>query len=130
MDPMHRALTTSIAAGAAALLIFAAAPSVAVAENAAPAGKKKVIKVETPATDALSYEGMPKKLKAGTYVFKYTNNSTMGHDLKVGKKKTPIIGTGETTKVKVKLTKGKVKYKCTVSGHAQAGMKGKIKVTG
>ncbi|MCH9718454.1 MAG: hypothetical protein K0U60_01115 [Actinomycetia bacterium] len=126
---MHRALTTSIAAGAAALLIFAAAPSVAIAESAAPAGKKKVIKVVTPATDALSYEGMPKKLKAGTYVFKYTNNSTMGHDLKVGKKKTPIITSG-TTKIKVKLTKGKVKYKCTVSGHAQAGMKGKITVTG
>lgn len=127
---MHRGLAMSVATGSAALLIFAAAPSVAVAENAAPAGKKKVIKVVTPATDAFSYEGMPKKLKAGNYVFKYTNNSTMSHDLKVGKKKTPIIGPGATAKVKVKLTKGKVKYKCTVGGHAQAGMKGKIKVTG
>ena len=126
---MRRPFMMSIAAGSAGLLIFATAPSIAVAESAAPAGKKKVIKVVTPATDAFSYEGMPKKLKAGKYVFKYTNNSTMGHDLKVGKKKTPIITSG-TTKVKVKLTKGNVKYKCTVSGHAQAGMKGKIKVTG
>ena len=126
---MRRPFMMSIAAGSAGLLIFATAPSIAVAESAAPAGKKKVIKVVTPATSSLSYEGMPKKLKAGTYVFKYTNNSTMGHDLKVGNKKTPIITSG-TTKVKVKLTKGKVKYKCTVSGHAQAGMKGKIKVTG
>jgi len=108
----------SIAAGSAGLLIFATAPSIAVAESAAPAGKKKVIKVVTPATDAFSYEGMPKKLKAGKYVFKYTNNSTMGHDLKVGKKKTPIIGPDETTKVKVKLTKGQVKYKCTVGSRA------------
>ncbi len=107
------------AAVAAAATIIAAAPAMA-----AP----KTINVSTSKTDTFKFKGMPATLTAGTYVFAYTNNSGIGHDLKVGTVKTPVFSKGTKT-VKVTLKKGtRVKYLCTVPGHAQAGMKGTITV--
>ncbi len=108
------------AAVTAAATIIAAAPAMAAAA--------KTIKVSTPRTDMFKFKGMPATLKAGTYVFAYTNNSGVGHDLKVGTVSTPKFKKGTKT-IKVTLKKGKVKYICTVSGHAQMGMKGTITVT-
>ncbi len=108
------------AAVAAAATIIAAAPAMAAA---------KTINVSTPKTDLFSFKGIPATLKAGTYVFAYTNNSGIGHDLKVGTVSTPVFKKGTKT-IKVTLKKGtKVKYLCTVSGHAGMGQKGTITVT-
>ena len=93
----------------------------------APAGAATTITVTTPAADALSYRGMPKKLKPGVYRFKYVNRSALSHDLKVGAKSTPVFTSG-TRVLRVRLAKGKVRYRCTVPGHAAAGMKGTIRV--
>ncbi len=108
------------AAVAAAATIIAAAPAMA----AAP----KTINVSTSKAAMFKFKGMPATLAAGTYVFAYTNNSGIDHNLKVGTVSTPIVNKGTKT-IKVTLKKGTVKYICAVPGHAQAGMKGTITVT-
>ena len=65
----------------------------------------------------------------GKVTFKLTNKGKLPHDLAIGGKKTKLIGAGKTAILTVTLTKGKSAYKCTVPGHAAAGMKGTLKVT-
>ena len=60
---------------------------------------------------------------------KVVNKGTIGHDFAIGGKKTRVIGKGKTTTLIVVLGAGLKAYKCTVPGHAAAGMKGKLKVT-
>jgi uncharacterized cupredoxin-like copper-binding protein len=49
----------------------------------------------------------------------------MTHDFDIGGKKTPRIGPGKTARLTVTFhNKGRFSYRCTVPGHAQAGMKG------
>jgi uncharacterized cupredoxin-like copper-binding protein len=66
--------------------------------------------------------------KAGVVTFKVVNKGKLAHDFKVGTKKTPLINPGKSATLKVALRKGKVKYLCTVPGHAAAGMKGTLTV--
>jgi uncharacterized cupredoxin-like copper-binding protein len=65
----------------------------------------------------------------GTVTFKLVNVGKLPHDLKIGTKKSKLIKPGKTGKLVVTLKKGKWAYKCTVPGHAAAGMKGTLKVT-
>ncbi len=94
---------------------------------AGPALAAKPVTVSVSTTSGLKFTGMPSSLKAGTYTFKYTNSSGMGHNLKVGTVSTPTFTKG-TKSITVTLKKGTVKYLCTVPGHAAAGMKGSITV--
>ena len=134
---MSRKVVMSVAGFGLAFAMIGVGSAIAAPDASTLAkDKAKKITVETPKTDMFAYyqkkgdklRPMPKKLKAGSYVFTYVNNTSMQHDLKVGAAKTKICSNC-IKKVQVKLTKGKVKYKCTVPGHAQGGMKGKIKVT-
>ena len=112
------------------VIALGAIGALAVAGMASPAlaAKPKTINVVTTKKAMLKYTGIPAKLAAGTYVFRYTNTSGMDHNLKVGSVSTPVFAKG-TKSITVKLKKGKVAYICTVPGHAAAGMKGTIKVT-
>jgi plastocyanin len=65
----------------------------------------------------------------GKVTFKVVNKGTIGHDFAIAGKKTRVIGKGKTTMLTVTLKAGKIPYKCTVSGHASAGMKGTLRVT-
>jgi uncharacterized cupredoxin-like copper-binding protein len=67
-------------------------------------------------------------VKAGSVTFTVKNAGHVGHDFKIGGKKTPLIGPGKTAKLTVSLKKGKQAYSCTVPGHAAAGMKGSLAV--
>ena len=78
-------------------------------------------------TSGLVLTGIPKTLKPGKYIFKYTNSSGVDHNLKVGSVSTPTFDEG-TKSITVTLKKGTVSYLCTVPGHAAAGMKGTITV--
>lgn len=104
-----------------------AATAAALALTAAPAlAQKNVITVTTPKSSPFAFKGMPKTLKAGTYTFKYVNNSGIQHNLKVGLSATPLFSSGSKT-VTVKLKKGTtVAYECTPH---KTMMKGTIKVT-
>jgi len=66
----------------------------------------------------------------GTVTFKLTNNGGIPHDLSINGKQTPNIDPGATATLKVTFTKpGNYPYLCTIPGHAEAGMKGVLKVT-
>jgi uncharacterized cupredoxin-like copper-binding protein len=70
----------------------------------------------------LSEKTLPKPGKV-TFVFK--NVGHVAHDLKIDGKQTPVIKPGKTAKLTVTFKKkGKYPYRCTVPGHAAAGMKG------
>jgi uncharacterized cupredoxin-like copper-binding protein len=62
--------------------------------------------------------------KPGTVTFSFHNAGTMKHNFDIGGKKTPLIGPGKTAKLTVTFhEKGRFAYRCTVPGHAQAGMR-------
>jgi uncharacterized cupredoxin-like copper-binding protein len=65
----------------------------------------------------------------GTVTFTLKNAGKLGHDFKIGGKKTPVVAPGKSAKLTVTLKAGKQAYTCTVPGHAAAGMKGTLKVT-
>ena len=67
--------------------------------------------------------------KPGKVTFVFKNIGHVGHDFKINRKVTPVIGPGKTAKLVVTLSKkGKYPYLCTVPGHAAAGMKGVLTV--
>ena len=58
-----------------------------------------------------------------TFVFK--NIGHVQHDFRINGRQTPLTQPGKTAKLVVTFRKkGKYAYKCTVPGHAAAGMKG------
>jgi plastocyanin len=61
---------------------------------ATPTTSPTVIVITTPESDPYTFTGMPATLKAGTYTFKYINNSDVGHNFKIrgagGFRKTPV----------------------------------------
>lgn len=66
----------------------------------------------------------------GTVTFVMRNIGTIAHDFKIDGKKTRLLMPGKSAKITVKLTKrGRYPYRCTVPGHAAAGMKGVFRVT-
>ena len=64
----------------------------------------------------------------GSVTFTLVNKGKLGHDFKIGGKKTALVGPGKTAKLTVTLKAGKAAYLCTVPGHAAAGMKGTLTV--
>ena len=70
----------------------------------------------------------PASAKAGSVTFTLVNKGHISHDFAIAGKKTPVIGPGKTATLTVTLKAGKYPYKCTVPGHAAAGMKGTFTV--
>jgi uncharacterized cupredoxin-like copper-binding protein len=65
----------------------------------------------------------------GKVSFVVTNKGRLKHDFAIVGKKTKMLGHNQSATLTVTLTKGKHQYKCTVPGHAAAGMKGTFKAT-
>jgi uncharacterized cupredoxin-like copper-binding protein len=71
-----------------------------------------------------------KTVKHGTVTFKVTNKGHISHDFSINGKKTKLLASKATATLTVTFAKaGNFAYKCTVPGHAAAGMKGVLKVT-
>ena len=63
--------------------------------------------------------------KPGKATFVFKNVGHVQHDFRIDGKQTPLTSPGKTTRLVVTFKrKGKYPYKCTVPGHAEAGMKG------
>src|SRR6476469_5793625 len=65
----------------------------------------------------------------GKVSFVVTTNGRLQHHFAIDGKKTKMLGHNQSVTLTVTLTKGKHQYKCTVPGHAAAGMKGTFKAT-
>lgn len=71
-----------------------------------------------------------KSAKRGVVIFKVKNAGKVGHDFDIDGRKTKVISPGKSATLRVVfLRKGTYPYKCTVPGHAAAGMKGVFTIT-
>ena len=71
-----------------------------------------------------------KTARRGVVVFKVTNVGKIKHDFEIKGRKTKLLSHGQSATLRVTfLRKGSYPYKCTVAGHAAAGMKGVFKIT-
>jgi uncharacterized cupredoxin-like copper-binding protein len=114
-----RRLTASLALTAAVVGI--AASSVL---GAASQTQTTTVKVKAGVGGQLKFSLSRKSAPKGTTKFVVTNVSSLPHDFWIAGKKTPTLSKGKTATLTVKLSKGKHAYKCTIDGHAAAGMKG------
>jgi uncharacterized cupredoxin-like copper-binding protein len=71
-----------------------------------------------------------KTARRGVVVFKVTNVGKIKHDFDIKGRKTRLLSHGQSATLRVTfLRKGHYPYKCTVPGHAAAGMKGVFTIT-
>jgi uncharacterized cupredoxin-like copper-binding protein len=69
------------------------------------------------------------KVRRGIVIFKVVNRGAIVHDFKIRGKKTKLLAPGKAATLRVVFTKvGRYAYVCTVTGHAAAGMKGRLRV--
>jgi uncharacterized cupredoxin-like copper-binding protein len=108
---------------------FVACWAVAVGVWALPAAAATSVSVTAGKPSEYKFTLSKKSVKAGTVKFTVSNKGKIPHDFSIGGKKTKLIQPGKSATLSVTLKKGSAAYKCTVSGHAAAGMKGTLKVT-
>jgi plastocyanin len=107
-----------------------AAPSPA----AKPSGPSTTLKVSSPADGSLKYDQSTLEAKAGNVTIDYNNPSPIGHSIAIGPEgSTDVIdqsqvGANGAFTVTAALKPGTYAYFCTVPGHRQAGMEGKLTV--
>lgn len=124
---MRRVATVLAIALVALASIAGLAAQRAAAESNAAAATTKVTVVATDFKFRLSKT----KVAKGAVVFTLVNKGKSAHDFKIAGKKTPLVRPKKTAKLTVVFKKpGKYHYLCTVPGHAAAGMKGVLTVTG
>ena len=71
-----------------------------------------------------------KTARRGVVVFKVKNVGKISHDFSIKGRKTKMLSPGQSATLRVTfLRKGSYPYKCTVPGHAAAGMKGVFRIT-
>jgi len=71
-----------------------------------------------------------KAVPRGTVAFKVTNKGSLPHDFKIAGEKTRLLAPGKSETLRVSFEKaGRYPFRCTVPGHATAGMKGTLVVT-
>jgi uncharacterized cupredoxin-like copper-binding protein len=91
-------------------------------------GDRSVTKVTVTATEfrfVLSRRSVP----TGTVVFTVVNAGKLSHDFEIGGRRTPLLAPGRSATLRVTFgKKGRYAYRCTVGGHAAAGMKGVLVV--
>jgi plastocyanin len=109
-------------AGTLAVLLVLA---LAVAAPGAPAPQKVAVSMTE-----FKFTLAPKTVKKTVPVtFTVTNKGGIGHDFRIGGKKTPVVAAGGKRTLKVTFAKaGRYPYLCTLPSHAAAGMKGVLVV--
>jgi uncharacterized cupredoxin-like copper-binding protein len=109
--------------------LFLACMAIAALAWALPAGAASSVSVTAGKPSEFRFTLSTKSVKAGKVTFKVTNRGRIAHDFSISGKKTPLLNPGKSATLTVTLKKGSAAYKCTVPGHAQAGMKGTLKAT-
>ena len=121
-----------VAALASAALAVAAgsAHAVSAPQQAGGAGAATLVKTVDVAASEFKFVLSTKTAKRGVVIFKVKNVGKLGHDFDIDGRKTKVISPGKSATLRVVfLKKGRYPYKCTVPGHAAAGMKGVFTIT-
>ena len=113
----------------AALAVLAVAIGVTASAVFAAQGSTQKTTVKVSAMDSLRFVLSKKTAPAGVVSFVVTNKGSAPHDFSIAGKKTKQLKKGQSATLTVTLKKGNNAYKCTVPGHAAAGMKGTFKAT-
>jgi uncharacterized cupredoxin-like copper-binding protein len=116
---MKRTLSALVAAAVAAAAFVVLAPFAGARTTHSTAA---IITVT--AKDNFTFTLSKKKARHGKTIFKVVNKGRLTHDFAIAGKKTKMLHHNQTATLTVTLKKGKHAYKCTVPGHAAAGMKG------
>jgi plastocyanin len=77
----------------------------------------------------LGFRLSTKRAPHGVVTFTVKNTGAVTHDFAIAGKKTKRLSHNQSTTLTVTLKKGKYPYKCTVDGHAAAGMRGTFTAT-
>ena len=125
--PVHRhlqlfLLTALVVAAMLALRPAQARPSAALRTHS---GAKQVTVVMKEFRFILS----TRSVHTRAVVFRLVNRGHLPHDFKIAGKKSPLVAPGKKGMLRVVFRRaGGYRYACTVPGHAQAGMKGVLRV--
>jgi len=120
----------AVAGLAAAALAVAAGPASAAGAQARVAHGAALITTVNVAASEFKFVLSTKTAKRGVVIFKVKNVGKLGHDFSIDGRKTKVIAPGKSATLRVVfLKKGPYPYKCTVPGHAAAGMKGVFTIT-
>ena len=89
-----------------------------------------LIKTVNVAASEFKFVLSSKSARRGVVIFKVKDVGKLGHDFQIDGRKTKVISPGQSATLRVVfLRKGAYPYKCTVPGHAAAGMKGVFTIT-
>jgi plastocyanin len=98
----------------------------------APAGAAATVPIAADPSGALKYETTTLTAKAGNVTFEFTNDAPIGHDFVIERDGEKVAGTDVITKsattLDTELEAGEYAFYCSVPGHRQAGMEGKLAV--
>jgi len=70
----------------------------------------------------------PSVVSAGPVIFRVQNVGATQHDFELVGQKTRVLAKGDSEDLRAVLKPGTYEYRCTVPGHAEAGMKGVLTV--
>jgi uncharacterized cupredoxin-like copper-binding protein len=99
-------------------------------ERSNAAQRPALLKRVTVAASEFKFVLSSKTAKRGVVVFKVTNVGKIQHDFQINGRKTKMLSHGQSDTLRVTFVrKGSYPYKCTVPGHATAGMKGIFTIT-
>jgi uncharacterized cupredoxin-like copper-binding protein len=90
----------------------------------------RLLKTVNVAASEFKFVLSTKTAKRGIVIFKVKNVGKVSHDFSIDGRTTKMLSPGKSTTLRVVfLKKGHYAYKCTVPGHAAAGMKGVFTIT-
>jgi uncharacterized cupredoxin-like copper-binding protein len=109
---------------AAAVALTLAVVPLAAARTAQPS-RTQVTTVRVRAGEMFFRLSTKTLARPGRVTFVVTNTGRLKHDFRIDGKQTPLISPGKTARLTVTFRKkGRYPYRCTVPGHAAAGMRG------
>jgi plastocyanin len=103
------------------------------APPSSPAGKTTKLKQAADPGGQLAFETQEMTAKAGTVTIEFANMSPVEHNISIEEANKKVVGStptfvGGTRTLTLKLSPGTYTFFCSVPGHRQAGMEGKLKV--
>jgi uncharacterized cupredoxin-like copper-binding protein len=112
------------------LIVAASVAAIAVPAGSAHTERAALVAQVKVSASEFKFVLNKKTARRGVVVFRVTNVGKVGHDFEIKGRKTKVLSPGKSATLRVTfLRKGHFPYKCTVPGHAAAGMKGVFTIT-